>query len=314
MRRPHRQGARRGHRRVRRPRASARPDGGADRGAARRGRRRRGRGAGGAGEGVPDAGPLPHRPPVPPVAAADRGQRDPQRPPRRRTPLGAGGARAAVAAARGSLDPAVEVADREAKERLLAAVDRLPEAMRRVVVCRYLLDLDEATTAVVLGAAARHRQVAAEPRAAPAARGPRHRRRSGWTMPDAIEQRLAELAARPAGGRARRARRRGHGAGPRRPPGPALATLGGRAPPRARSPVASWPHRSEPRIREWFGFHGVAVTSGDPVTSSPTVPAASGDSRRSRRRRRSPGSSRSCPTRWERPTPSRSPTTRPSSR
>lgn len=49
------------------------------------------------------------------------------------------------------LDPAEEVADREAKEQLLAAVDRLPEAMRRVVVCRCLLDLDETTTAVVLG-------------------------------------------------------------------------------------------------------------------------------------------------------------------
>lgn len=29
-------------------------------------------------------------------------------------------------------------------------------------------------------------------------------------------------------------------------------------------------------IREWFGFHGVAVTSGDPVTGSPTVPPAGG--------------------------------------
>lgn len=49
------------------------------------------------------------------------------------------------------IDPAVELADREAEEQLLAAVDRLPDAMRRVVVCRCLLDLDEATTAVVLG-------------------------------------------------------------------------------------------------------------------------------------------------------------------
>jgi len=49
------------------------------------------------------------------------------------------------------IDPAVEVADREAKEQLLAAVSGLPEAWRRVVVCRYLLDLDEASTAVVLG-------------------------------------------------------------------------------------------------------------------------------------------------------------------
>jgi RNA polymerase sigma factor (sigma-70 family) len=49
------------------------------------------------------------------------------------------------------VDPAVEVVDREAKERLLAAVAALPDAWRRVVVCRYLLDLDEASTAVVLG-------------------------------------------------------------------------------------------------------------------------------------------------------------------
>ncbi|MDR7255450.1 RNA polymerase sigma-70 factor (ECF subfamily) [Nocardioides sp. BE266] len=49
------------------------------------------------------------------------------------------------------IDPAAEVADREEKERLLAAVQRLPEAMGRVVVCRCLLDLDEASTAVVLG-------------------------------------------------------------------------------------------------------------------------------------------------------------------
>jgi RNA polymerase sigma factor (sigma-70 family) len=49
------------------------------------------------------------------------------------------------------IDPATEVEDREAKERLLGAVGDLPEALRRVVVCRYLLDLDEASTAVVLG-------------------------------------------------------------------------------------------------------------------------------------------------------------------
>jgi hypothetical protein len=29
-------------------------------------------------------------------------------------------------------------------------------------------------------------------------------------------------------------------------------------------------------IREWLGFHGVAVTSGDPVTGTPTVPPATG--------------------------------------
>ena len=49
------------------------------------------------------------------------------------------------------VDPSVEVADREAKERLLATVGRLPDKLGQVVVCRYLLDLDEAATAVVLG-------------------------------------------------------------------------------------------------------------------------------------------------------------------
>ncbi|MDR7255449.1 hypothetical protein J2X46_004456 [Nocardioides sp. BE266] len=32
-------------------------------------------------------------------------------------------------------------------------------------------------------------------------------------------------------------------------------------------------------IREWFGFHGVSVTSGDPATEEPTVPPATGDVR-----------------------------------
>ena len=41
--------------------------------------------------------------------------------------------------------------DREAKERLLTAVGSLPDKLGHVVVCRYLLDLDEASTAVVLG-------------------------------------------------------------------------------------------------------------------------------------------------------------------
>ncbi len=49
------------------------------------------------------------------------------------------------------LDPAGEVIDREAKEQLLGAVGRLPDKLRRVVTCRYLLELDEAETAVVLG-------------------------------------------------------------------------------------------------------------------------------------------------------------------
>jgi RNA polymerase sigma-70 factor (ECF subfamily) len=49
------------------------------------------------------------------------------------------------------LDPSAEVVDRAEKERLLAAVGRLPDKLGHVVVCRYLLDLDEASTAVVLG-------------------------------------------------------------------------------------------------------------------------------------------------------------------
>ena len=31
-------------------------------------------------------------------------------------------------------------------------------------------------------------------------------------------------------------------------------------------------------IREWLGFHGVAVSTGDPVTETPTVPPAAGTS------------------------------------
>lgn len=49
------------------------------------------------------------------------------------------------------IDPSAEVVDREAKERLLAAVGALPDKLGHVVVCRFLLDLDEAATAVVLG-------------------------------------------------------------------------------------------------------------------------------------------------------------------
>lgn len=48
-------------------------------------------------------------------------------------------------------DASVDVADREVKEQVLAAVGRLSDPLRRVVVCRYLLELDEAETAVVLG-------------------------------------------------------------------------------------------------------------------------------------------------------------------
>ena len=47
------------------------------------------------------------------------------------------------------LDPSAEVVEREDKERLLSAVGALPDKLARVVVCRYLLELDEASTATV---------------------------------------------------------------------------------------------------------------------------------------------------------------------
>lgn len=49
------------------------------------------------------------------------------------------------------LDPAEAVFERERKQRLLSAVSALPDRLRRVVVCRYLLELDEQETASVLG-------------------------------------------------------------------------------------------------------------------------------------------------------------------
>jgi RNA polymerase sigma-70 factor (ECF subfamily) len=49
------------------------------------------------------------------------------------------------------LDPADEAVSLERRTELLAAVRALPDPMRLVVTCRYLLDLDEQETAVVLG-------------------------------------------------------------------------------------------------------------------------------------------------------------------
>lgn len=49
------------------------------------------------------------------------------------------------------LDPGDQVTDRERKTRLLAAVAALPDRLRVVVTCRYLLELDEAETATTLG-------------------------------------------------------------------------------------------------------------------------------------------------------------------
>lgn len=48
-------------------------------------------------------------------------------------------------------DPAVSALTAERRAELLAAVRALPEPQQRVVVCRYLLDLDEEETATVLG-------------------------------------------------------------------------------------------------------------------------------------------------------------------
>jgi RNA polymerase sigma-70 factor (ECF subfamily) len=48
-------------------------------------------------------------------------------------------------------DPADRVLSAEAQEALVRALDQLAPALRQVVTCRYLLDLDEAETAAVLG-------------------------------------------------------------------------------------------------------------------------------------------------------------------
>jgi hypothetical protein len=95
-------------------------------------------------------------------------------------------------------------------------------------------------------------------------------------MPDAIEQRLADLAhdlrVDVPDGLDAAVMERVRGARPARRwrrwvAGLLLGVLAGGV---VASPVGA-------TIREWLGFHGVAVTSGDPVTTSPTVPAASGD-------------------------------------
>jgi RNA polymerase sigma factor (sigma-70 family) len=51
------------------------------------------------------------------------------------------------------LDPADQVVNGERNEALLAAIRALPEKLRLVVTCRYLLDLDVNETATVLGVA-----------------------------------------------------------------------------------------------------------------------------------------------------------------
>ena len=47
--------------------------------------------------------------------------------------------------------PEAALLDAEQRERLLAAVEQLPEDARLVVACRYFLDLSEAETAAALG-------------------------------------------------------------------------------------------------------------------------------------------------------------------
>ena len=49
--------------------------------------------------------------------------------------------------------PEVALLDDEKREALIRAVNRLPEADREVIACRYFLDLSESETAAVLGCA-----------------------------------------------------------------------------------------------------------------------------------------------------------------
>lgn len=56
-----------------------------------------------------------------------------------------------LSAAEEALDPAARAVWRESRSELLDAVRELSEPYRLVVICRYLLDLDEQDTATVLG-------------------------------------------------------------------------------------------------------------------------------------------------------------------
>lgn len=51
---------------------------------------------------------------------------------------------------RGHENPEEHLSQSESREVLVTALSQLPETMRRVVVCRYLLDLNESETATVL--------------------------------------------------------------------------------------------------------------------------------------------------------------------
>jgi len=59
----------------------------------------------------------------------------------------------ALTLARDAADPADAAIDRERRQALWAALHTLPASQRMVLTCRYLLDLDEAETAAVLGIA-----------------------------------------------------------------------------------------------------------------------------------------------------------------
>jgi RNA polymerase sigma-70 factor (ECF subfamily) len=56
-----------------------------------------------------------------------------------------------LAAGESALDPAVQAVSVERRTELVSALRELPEQLRLVVTCRYLLDLDEQDTATVLG-------------------------------------------------------------------------------------------------------------------------------------------------------------------
>jgi RNA polymerase sigma factor (sigma-70 family) len=56
-----------------------------------------------------------------------------------------------LAAGESALDPAVQAVSIERRAELVSALRELPEQLRLVVTCRYLLDLDEHETATVLG-------------------------------------------------------------------------------------------------------------------------------------------------------------------
>ena len=100
---------------------------------------------------------LPRGRVVPAVAAAHRRERDPEPVPHVEPPAGARahrrGSRSLFAPIGDAADPAETAIDRERRQALWAALLTLPAAQRTVLTCRYLLDLDEAETAAVLGIA-----------------------------------------------------------------------------------------------------------------------------------------------------------------